>query len=302
MPTTIVWPSLDVSGTGSISTIVSTAGTFAGSLTASTFAVTGTATFSGTAVFLTTAQFAGTTTFSGTAVFLTSAVISGTLSTGGIVVTAGATFNGSATFSGTAMFLTGINVAGTLSGSAINLTGPMSVSGAAVFKGTITVSATASVGALTVAGVPVGTPNYVKIDSTAGGSFNSFYKASGAWSVYYSVDVQILAKGAATTTNLIIGLYADGGTTPFVTFPLNPIASATASEVAAFITITGTKDADIKIIYPKWQIFNGVTNQAGQFPTATFTTSGINAIGIITGAGATTTTMSSASIVLWGRT
>lgn len=70
MPTTVVYPSLDVSGTGSISTIIGTAASFAGSVTASGLTVTGTATFSGTAVFVGTAQFLATVTFSKTVVFV----------------------------------------------------------------------------------------------------------------------------------------------------------------------------------------------------------------------------------------
>lgn len=265
MATTIVYPNWDVSGTLSASTIIGTAATLSGSLTASTLAVLGTATFSGTAVFLTTAQFAGTTTFSGTAVFLTGLTVSGTAAVG------------------------------------VANIGSLSCSGVAIFKGTVTVSATLSAGALTVAGVPVGTPNYVRIDSTTGFAGVTAFKSSGTWSAYYSVDVQVSCKGAATTTNLIVLLYADGGVTPFMTYPLNPIGSATASEMIAFLTITGTKDGHPAVIAPEFQIFPSVANNAGQQPTVTFTTSGINAIGICTGAGATTTTMSSASVVIWGR-
>lgn len=312
MPTTIVYPSWDVSGTGSISTIISTAVHVAGSLSASAVTITGPTTLSGTAVHLTTAQFLGTTTFSGTAVFLTGASVSGTMAAGIVnagslsisanaVITGQLTVAGSSTFSGTAVFLTTLLVSGTASVGALTVAGGASISGTAIFKGTITVSATASVGFLTVGGVAVSAPAISKLDFTTGFAGNTYFKASGAWSAYYAVEVYVNCKGAATTTNLIIGIYADGGTTPLINFPLNPIASATASEISAYLTIFGTKDSHTKIIYPHYQIFNGVVNQAGQFPTTTFTSSGINAIGVITGAGATTTTMSAADIVVYGR-
>lgn len=141
-----------------------------------------------------------------------------------------------------------------------------------------------------------------KIDGTTGFSGVNFFKMSADWTTYQALELDIQAKGAATTTNLIIALYSDGGTVPFMTFATNPVASATASELAASFQITGTRNQNaMKVVFPRYQMFNGVTNQAGQFPTATFTTSAINAIGIITGAGTTTTTMSSADIFLYGR-
>src|SRR4051812_6037969 len=269
MATTIVYPSWDVSGTLSASTIVSTAGTFAGSLTASTFAVTGTSTFSGTAVFLTTAQFAGTVTMSATVVFLTGAIISGSLSVGTLYVST------TTTLSGAARTLGPLDVSATASVGALIVAGAVSVVGAAIFKGTITVSATASVGFLTVAGVPVASGAYTKLVETTAFAGVTFFKASGTWSSYYSVDVQVACKGAATTTNLIVGLFADGGTTPFMVYTLNPVASATASEMIAFLTITGTKDGHAAVIWPHFQIFPSVTNNAGQAITTTFTASGI---------------------------
>lgn len=138
--------------------------------------------------------------------------------------------------------------------------------------------------------------------STTGFSGVNFFKASGDWSAYQALELDIQAKGAPATTNLIVALYTDGGTTPILTFATNPIASATASEVAASFRITGSRNQNaMKVLLPLYQMFAGVTNQAGQFPTATFTVSAINAIGIITGAGTTTTTMSSADIFLYGR-
>lgn len=137
---------------------------------------------------------------------------------------------------------------------------------------------------------------------TTGFSGVNFFKMSGDWSAYQALELDIQAKGAAATTNLIIALYTDGGTNPILTFATNPIASATASEVAASFRITGSRNQNaMKVLVPLYQMFNGVTNQAGQFPTSTFTTSAINAIGIITGTGATTTTMSSGDIFLYGR-
>lgn len=141
-----------------------------------------------------------------------------------------------------------------------------------------------------------------KLDGTTGFAGVNFFKMSADWTAYQALELDVQAKGAATTTNLIIALYTDGGTTPILTFATNPIASATASEVAASFQITGTRNQNaMKVIFTRYQMFNGVTNQAGQFPTSTFTVSAINAIGVITGAGTTTTTMSSADIFLYGR-
>lgn len=141
-----------------------------------------------------------------------------------------------------------------------------------------------------------------KVAGTLGFAGVNYFLMSGNWTSYQALDLDIQAKGAPATTNLIISLYTDGGTTPFLTFTTNPIGSATASEVAASFRITGTRNQNaMKVIAPAYQMFAGVTNQAGQFATATFTASAINAIGIITGTGTTTTTMSSADIFLYGR-
>ena len=138
--------------------------------------------------------------------------------------------------------------------------------------------------------------------TTTGFSGANFFKMSGDWSAYQALELDIQAKGAPATTNLIVALYTDGGTAPILTFATNPIASATASEVAASFLITGTRNQNArKVLVPLYQMFNGVTNHAGQFPTSKFTVSAINAIGIITGAGEVTTTMSSGDIFLYGR-
>lgn len=119
MATTVVYPSLDVSGTGSISTLISTAGTFAGSLTASSLTVTGTATFSGTAVFVGPAQFLASVTFSAGVSFLGTASFSATVAFANATVT-------TLGVGGTASFSTAVQIAGFPAGSV--LLGSLSIS------------------------------------------------------------------------------------------------------------------------------------------------------------------------------
>ncbi|MEO6291888.1 MAG: hypothetical protein ABIO88_04630, partial [Burkholderiaceae bacterium] len=53
-------------------------------------------------------------------------------------------------------------------------------------------------------------------------------KVNGTWSSYRSLDIDYRGKGAATTTRLILFLYTDGGTTPFMTYSFAVNTSATA--------------------------------------------------------------------------
>lgn len=119
-------------------------------------------------------------------------------------------------------------------------------------------------------------------------------KLTGTWTDYQSLQVTYFGKGAASTTNPILFLYTDGGTTPFLTYQMNTF-SATASDIAACWEIIGanTRSA-LKAVQTVVYRVNGLTSQPALQSTATVTTGAINCIGICLAAGATTTTQSSA--------
>lgn len=162
------------------------------------------------------------------------------------------------------------------------------------------VSATASVGALTVAGAAWGRPGVERLGTATTTGLAGVIKVSGTWSSYHTIDIHYQGKGAATTTNVIVHLYTDGGTTPFMTYPLAAVASATASDVVAQVTVYNANISAPKVAVPQFQYFAGVTTQATQTSSATATTGAINCIGICTGAAGVTTTQSAANVYVYG--
>lgn len=315
MATTIVLPSLDISGTLSASTHIGTAGTFTGSLTASSLTITGTATFSGTAVFVGTAQFLSTVTFSGGVSFLgtvsfsaTVAFLNATVTTLGVTGTASfaaqATFAGTATFSGTAIFLTAASISGSLSVGSLYVSGTSTLSGASRHLGALDVSATISTGAIMVATKAQMTvfPNSYLLATASGVTSTQFklnFSNTAGGFTHYTLVAQ--GKGNALATNFIIFLYTDGGTTPFMTYATAAAATATASEAILVMDITQDILASgLVVAVPRYQHFVGVTTQNAQTRSATFTVSAINCIGVTMGSTTTTRTMSAASIYLTG--
>lgn len=165
---------------------------------------------------------------------------------------------------------------------------------------TMNVSATASVGALTVAGTAWGRPGLERLGSATTTGSNTALKVSGTWSNYHSLRIHYEGKGAATTTAIGLLLYTDGGTTPFMTYPLAPNTSATASECYAQWIVTGVNVSGLKVAIPQFMHFAGIATQATQTRSATATTGAINCIGVYTAAGGVTTTQSAAAVYVYG--
>jgi hypothetical protein len=119
-------------------------------------------------------------------------------------------------------------------------------------------------------------------------------KVSGTWTDNHVIQVFYYGKGAATTTNPILFLYTDGGTTPFLTYQMNTF-SATASDIAVSWQIIGANTkSGLKVVQTTAYRVNGLTTQPALQTTATATTGAINCIGVCLAAGATTLTQSSA--------
>ena len=117
---------------------------------------------------------------------------------------------------------------------------------------------------------------------------------SGVWTDCHSLNIYYYGKGAATTTNAIIHLYTDGGTTPFLTLTC-PTFSATASDVAIMATVIGANTrSGLKALALQTYRVAGVTTQPAVGTTATANAGTINAVGIALATGATTRTQSSA--------
>lgn len=336
MPTTVVFPSLDVSGTGSISTIISTAGTFAGSLTASTLAVTGTATFSGTAVFVGTAQFLATVTFSATVAFMTTVKISGTLSVGFFKIAGNAfnislsqsvadgqvlTYNNtdnkwrnvtptsgakdSLTYTAAAIYVKGTS---TFSGAANFLT-TMSVSGAAHFVGGVTFDGTVSFSA-TVAFLNA-TVTTLGVGSTA--SFSSAVLISGfpAGSVLLgslSISAPLAIRFSGSWSDYaILELFTFFKSTPSGSVNIDLF---TDGGTTAILTLGGLGSATASHGFMNVKIYNGtafkgahatrvVNAVAVTAASATANTAAtINCIGVRVG---TSLTLSSGLALLYGR-
>lgn len=244
MPTTVVYPSLDVSGTASISTIVGTAATFAGSVTASTLAVTGTATFSGTAVFAGTLQALASATFSATVAFLSGATgisldqlnsvsLSTPLSDGQVLKWNGAadqwindtgggavsatltvttlTVSSSATFGGHVLFQGTVSFSATVFFSDLSIT-TLGVTGTASFAGQVNFGATASFSdkGITFNGFPMGMTQLGSISIATNATSIRF---SGSWSDYGILVVHAIVRTSGTSNTGSIAVYTDGGTT-----------------------------------------------------------------------------------------
>jgi hypothetical protein len=125
-------------------------------------------------------------------------------------------------------------------------------------------------------------------------------KVSGTWTNYQTLTIDYVGKGAATTTNLILFLYTDGGTTPFMTYQLVANTSATASDIRAVFNVMGSNVNGAKLAKPDTVWFAGIATQAAQTFSATTTTAAVNCIGICTAAAAVTTTQSSAQVMVYG--
>lgn len=231
--------------------------------------------------------FAGTTTFDAAVTLKTTLNVEG-------ITTLSAAVNMLTTLSvsGNADFRGAVSVSG-----ALNALTTMSVSGNANFMIGINVSATASVGALTVGGFQEA--GWHKLGS-ASGATASHFGISGTWTNYKVLMLDVTGKGQTTSTNFILNLYTDGGTTPLMTYALVAAASATASAAWANFMIYGANaDTELKVVVPQTHFF-GVATQGVQTRSATQTTVALNAIYISIGATTTTATMSSAHVTLYG--
>lgn len=246
----------------------------------------------------------GTATFSATAVFLTAVAISGTLSVGTLVVSGTASFSATVAFAnaivtslgitGTASFAGQVNFAATVSFAnatvtSLGITNTASFAAQVNFGASISCSSAPYVGGFQLSTMKLG---------SATGATSTQFKISGGWSAFQALEVHVRGKGAATTTNLILQLYTDGGTTPFITYA-TVAGSATASDIIAIFDIAGIQSG-FKVIKPRLHHIAGIATQAAQTQTATQTTGIVNCIGIMTGAGTTTTTMSAAEIYVYG--
>ena len=91
-------------------------------------------------------------------------------------------------------------------------------------RGTASVSATLSAGAVTVAGRPVGPVllGYQAVTNVTSVGF------SGSWSDYGVLECRITYRASGTST-ASIGVYSDGGTTPYLSISLLYPASTTGN-------------------------------------------------------------------------
>lgn len=211
------------------------------------------------------------------------------------LVTGTFTVNGTASFSGTVVMTTALQVNGTASFSGTVVATTDVRVGKSLF-----VSLTASVGAVTVAGVAWGRPGVERLGTATTAGLAGVIKVSGTWTNFHTLDILYQGKGAATTTNLILLLYTDGGTTPFLTYNLAAVTSATASDIIGHITVYNSNISAPKLAVPRLQYFAGVTTQATQTNSATLTTAAVNCIGICTGTAGVTTTQSAANVYVYG--
>lgn len=246
-----------------------------------------------------TTNLQGATTASGAVNMLTTLSVSGN-----------ADFRGAVSVSGALTCLTALNVSATASlgqlyvattstlSGAVNCLTTLSVSGAAVFKTDLNVSATASCGVVTYGGFQISGMHKL---GSASGANNTILKISGTWTNYQSLQVVASGKGQTTSTNFILNLYTDGGTTPIMTYNAVANASATASEGMIIADIFGANaDAGFKLV-TILQHFPSVATQATQTRSATVNTSALNCVGLSIGAGATTATISAAHFCLYGQ-
>jgi hypothetical protein len=119
---------------------------------------------------------------------------------------------------------------------------------------------------------------------------------------YHRLHVLASGKGQTSTTNFILCLYTDGGTTPFLTYPMAANASATASEGVIIADVYGANaDVGFKLVVPICH-FPSVATQATQTRSATVNTGVVNAVSVSMGATGTTASLSVGHMVVYGLT
>jgi cytoskeletal protein CcmA (bactofilin family) len=214
------------------------------------------------------------------------------------------TWAGSTTFSGSVTLKTALTVEGTATFSAsVTFKGSVTVEGSATFSGTVTLKTGLIVSATSAAAVGFlggfQEAGLHKLGSASGASDNAL-SVSGTWTNYHALHIIASGKGQTTSTNFILNLYTDGGTTAFLTYPLAANSSATASEGLLVADVYGANaDAGFKLV-TALQHFPSVATQATQTRSATITAGQVNCVKVSVGAAGTTATISAGHLVVYG--
>ncbi len=189
----------------------------------------------------------------------------------------------------------------TLSGTVIMSTA-YAVSGTAQCGGQLHVSLTASIGGTIKFGADGYTlSGWQKLGSQSGNQNIKLQVAfTNTGNNIHRLHVVGSGKGQTSSTNFILCLYTDGGTTPFITYALAANSSATASEGMVIADVYGANaDAGFKLIVPTMH-FPSVATQATQTRSATVNTGVVNAVSLSIGAAGTTASISTGHLVVYG--